>query len=754
MKKSIPLFLALAIVSACSPRSQMDIFIDDLMSGMTLEQKIGQLNLVHVPGQEVTGPEVVGNVAELLKNDQLGAVLNIFGPENTRGLQKFAVDSSSTHIPLLFGMDVIHGYRTQFPIPVALACTWTPEYAERSARISAEEATTQGISWTYNPMVDIAHDARWGRIMEGAGEDPYLGADFARAYVRGYQGDRSGKPDQMIACVKHYALYGASDGGLDYTAADMSRSRMFNYYMEPYRAAVEEGVASIMTCFNEVDGVPGAANEFLLQDVLRDMWGFKGFVCADYDAVGELEGHGLGTSQEVTARSLKAGMDMDMCSGYFVKYLPELVKEGKVSEKYIDEACRRILEAKYKLGLFEDPYRFCRKEEGDRILCCPESRALSRKIAGESIVLLKNDTLPSGKALLPLAKNSNIALIGPFAEEVKNVIGGWKCNGNESSPVSLIQGIKNVSACKVKTAMGSNIMYDRQLQLLLTNYHALQMVPDSRTDSQMLSEALAVAAGADVIVAALGEAADMSGEGATRTDLQLPDAQKDLLYKLVATGKPVVLVVFCGRPLDLSWENENVKSILYAWFPGSEAGNAVADILFGDVNPSAHLTTSFPRCVGQLPYYYNHTPSARPYLGKTKKYISTYEECPPTPLYPFGYGLSYTHFEYGEPRASVNGRDVKVEFEVTNTGKVAGKEVAQLYVRDLIASQARPVCELKGYSKIELEAGETKTVVLTLGQRDFSFYNNVPQLVFEPGEFEIMVGGNCQDTKKTTVTVQ
>lgn len=738
----------LVILASCTQKTEEDRFLDDLMGRMTLEQKIGQMNLPSVGRNVVTGPDIRSNVKDLLREDRIGAVLNVVGAEQIRTLQQFAVDSSSLHIPLLMGLDVVHGYRTIFPVPLAIASTWDPKNAELCARTSAREATTQGISWTYAPMVDIAHDARWGRIMEGAGEDPLLGADFARAYVRGFQGGLDGAGDQLLACVKHYALYGASFGGLDYTAADMSRTLMFNLYMEPYRAAVEEGVASLMTCFNEVEGVPGCANEFLLRDVLRGMWSFDGFVVADYDAVGEMVKHGLGTPEEVTGRASNAGLDMDMCSLYFDKYLAQLVRNGVVKEEVVDRACRRILKAKYRLGLFKDPYRFCRPEEGKALLGCEEFRRQARQMAPESFVLLKNK-----EELLPLKRDARIALIGPYARESANVIGGWSCDGALSSPISLLEGLENAQA-SVKAAQGSNICYDHEVQARWTTGRGMAIVPDSRPDKALLQEAVDLARRSDVVVAALGETADLSGEGASRTDIRIPDAQRDLLKALVGTGKPVVLVLFTGRPLDLSWEADNVDAILNVWFPGTEAGNAIADVLFGDASPSGRLTASFPRSVGQLPYFYNHTPSGRPYKGEIRKFISTYYDESPEPLYPFGFGLSYTSFEYDDPQAEVlDDGKVYVEVAVRNTGKRPGREVVQLYVRDVAASQARPVCELKAYERITINPGESRTVHFVLDRDAFSFYNYSLQKVFEPGEFLLMTGPNCRDTRSVGVTL-
>lgn len=743
MKKLLSLVLFSVVLTSAAPVGEMDRFIDNLMSEMTLEQKIGQLNLLPMKGDVVTGPEVSADIAQLLREDKLGAVMNLNDPEKVRTLQKFAVESSEAHIPLLIGFDVVHGYKTIFPVPVGLSCSWDPALAEKAARISAQEATSCGCNWTYAPMVDIAHDARWGRIAEGSGEDPYLGSAFARAYVRGFQGYLSGKGDQMLSCVKHYALYGASDGGLDYTAVDMSRSRMFNYYMAPYQAAVDEGAASVMTSFNEIDGVPGAANEFLLQEILRGRWGFEGFVVSDYDGVKELCKHGLGTPEEVTVRSFNAGNDMDMCSLYFVEYIADAVKAGKIKEQTVNDACRRILEAKYKLGLFEDPYRFCRTEESRQILDSKEFHAAAREIAAESIVLLKNE-----EQLLPLKRSTRIALVGPYGKEARNIIGTWYALGSSGRHVSLYDGLRHNGGLP-EWAQGSNICLDPDLQELWGN--RMPVAWDQRSAREMIDEALELAGRSDVVIAAVGEPAQLSGEGACRVDLTLPDAQKELLRALKSTGKKIVLVVFSGRPLELSWEAENMDAILYAWHPGSEAGNALADIIFGKVNPSGHLTASFMRSTGQYPYYYNHTPSARQFNGRRSKFSSTYLDCDPTPLYPFGYGLSYTSFEFSEPKAKVSTNGIEVKFDVANTGKIGGKTVAQLYVRDLAASQARPVCELKGFEKAYLEPGKKKTFTFKLTREDLSFYNNNVDFIFEPGDFKIMCGPDCEHTKSVTV---
>lgn len=737
---TIPLGLLLV---GCGPRySGKDKFIDDLMSRMTLEEKIGQLNMIAVSSDIVTGPEVKADVAQLLKNNALGSVLNIRGAEKVRSLQKYAVDSSSLHIPLLFGLDIIHGYGVQMPVPLGLASSWNPMLAEKTARISAETASADGICWTFSPMLDICHDARWGRIVEGNGEDPYLGSRFAEAYVRGYQGDKTWSPDQIMACVKHFALYGGPFGGLDYTAVDMSRSFAWNYYMAPYKAAVDAGAETVMTSFNDFEGVPGTANKYLLEEVLREQLGFEGIVVSDYNAVGELREHGLGDGAQAASMAIGAGLDIEMCSGLFLEELPELVKEGRVSEKAIDTACRRVLETKRKLGLFDDPYRYCRPEDKNAVYNSRASREESCRIAEECIVLLKNDN-----DILPLRKDARIALVGPFADEIVNMDGPWTMKGLEPvEAVSLLDGLENISNGKIFPEAGCDICYDEGLQKHLCWYKPVKRL--NGNPGKHIGEALEAARKADVIVAAMGEPACASGEGASRTDISIPDAQKDLLKRLVATGKPVVLVLFNGRPLDLSWESKNLAAILDVWFPGTEGGNAIARVLYGEVNPSGKLPVSFPRNVGQEPYFYNHPRFARSVPeGNLQRNRVRYLDSEISPLYPFGFGLSYTSFEYAEPAVRVEEGNVIISIDVRNSGTREGKEVVQLYIRDVVASETRPVQELKGFRKLALSAGETRTVEFTLTKRDLSFYDKDVNSVFEPGEFIAMVGGNCRDVK-------
>ncbi|WP_291557796.1 beta-glucosidase BglX [Bacteroides sp.] len=738
-----------------SPESEMDAFIDDLMSKMTLEEKIGQLNLP-ASGEIITGQAKSSNVAERIRKGQVGGLLNLKGVERIREVQKQAVEDSRLGIPLLFGMDVIHGYETIFPIPLGLSCTWNMEAVEKSARIAAIEASADGICWTFSPMVDICRDARWGRIAEGSGEDPYLGSEIARAMVRGYQGDGMKRNDEIMACVKHFALYGGAEAGRDYNTVDMSRQRMFNDFMPPYKAAVEEGAGSMMAAFNDVDGIPATGNKWLMTDLLRNDWGFDGFVVSDYTGVTEMVDHGMGNIQDVAALSVNAGVDMDMVSDSFMGTLVQSVKEGKVSEETINTACRRILEAKYKLGLFEDPYKYCDLERPAKQVFCAEHREVARKIAAESFVLLKNEG-----NILPLQKKGTVAVIGPLANTKANMPGTWSVAAVAQNIPTLVEGMKHAIGDKVNiiTAKGSNLMSDAAYEERATMF-GRSLGRDNRTDKQLLDEALRVAAKADVIVAAIGESSEMSGECSSRTELEIPGTQRALLKALLNTGKPVVLTLFTGRPLVLNWEHKNVPAILNVWFGGSETGSAVADVLFGDVNPSGKLTTTFPQAVGQLPLFYAHKNTGRPLAeGKWfEKFRSNYIDVSNDPLYPFGYGLSYTTFEYGDVKLSANSMDANGEITATvsvkNTGKYDGSEVVQLYIRDLVASVTRPVKELKGFEKVFIKAGETKEVSFKINVEMLKFYNFDIDYVFEPGDFDVMIGANSRDVKSARFTLK
>ena len=730
-----------------APRD-MDRFIDQLMKKMTLEEKIGQLNLP-VTGEITTGQAKSSDVAKRIRNGEVGGLFNLKGVERIREVQRQAVEESRLGIPLLFGMDVIHGYETIFPIPLGLSCTWDMKAIEESARIAAVEASADGISWTFSPMVDVSRDPRWGRVSEGNGEDPFLGAAIARAMIRGYQGKDMSRNDEIMACVKHFALYGASEAGRDYNTVDMSRQRMFNEYMLPYQAAVEAGVGSVMASFNEVDGVPATGSKWLMTDVLRKQWGFDGFVVTDYTGINEMIDHGMGDQQTVAALALNAGVDMDMVSDAFSGTLKKSVEEGKVSAAAIDAACRRILEAKYKLGLFDNPYKYCDVNRPKKQMFTKEHRAIARKTASESFVLLKNE------GVLPLSKKGTIAVVGPLANTRSNMPGTWSVAAVLDNAPSLVEGLREVvgDRAKVVTAKGSNLIGDADYEKRATMF-GRELHRDNRTDRELLDEALKVAAGADVIVAALGESSEMSGESSSRTNLEMPDVQRALLQELLKTGKPVVLVLFTGRPLVLTWEEEHVPAILNVWFGGSEAAYAISDVLFGDVNPSGKLTATFPQNVGQIPLFYNHKNTGRPLQeGRWfEKFRSNYLDVSNEPLYPFGYGLSYTTFAYSDIHLSSTEMSADGELTatvtVTNTGSRDGAEVVQLYIRDLVGSVTRPVKELKGFEKIFLKAGESRKVSFSITPELLKFYNYDLQFVCEPGDFDVMIGGNSRDVKK------
>lgn len=738
-------------VGSCQQKSadaDMDKFIDDLMSKMTLDEKIGQLNLP-VTGEIVTGQAKSSNVAERIRKGEVGGLFNLKGVERIREVQKQAVEDSRLGIPLLFGMDVIHGYETIFPIPLGLSCTWNMEAIEKSARIAAIEASADGICWTFSPMVDVCRDARWGRVSEGNGEDPYLGSEIARAMVRGYQGKDMSRNDEILSCVKHFALYGGAEAGRDYNTVDMSRQRMFNDYMPPYLAAVQEGAGSVMASFNEVDGIPATGNKWLMTEVLRNQWGFDGFVVTDFTGITEMTAHGMGDTQTVAALAVNAGIDMDMVSDAFMGTLRKSVEEGKVSEATIDAACRRMLEAKYKLGLFKDPYKYCDVTRPAKQVFCKEHRKIAREIAAESFVLLKNEN-----NTLPLKKKGTVAIIGPLANTRANMPGTWSVAAVAENIPTMVEGFKEVVGDKVRilTAKGCNLMSDAAYEERATMF-GRSLNRDNRSDRELLDEALRVASQADVIVAALGESSEMSGECSSRTELEMTDTQRQLLKELLKTGKPVVLTLFTGRPLVLNWENENVPAILNVWFGGSEAGYAIADVLFGDVTPSGKLTSTFPQAVGQLPLFYAHKNTGRPLEeGKWfEKFKSNYIDVSNDPLYPFGYGLSYTTFEYGDilldKTTMTPDSEITAKITVKNTGKYDGAEVVQLYIRDLVGSVTRPVKELKGFEKVFLKAGESKEVSFKINTEMLKFYDFNINYVYEPGDFQVMIGGNSRDVK-------
>ena len=726
------------------PIAPKEIFVSDLLAKMTLDEKIGQLNLP-TSGDITTGQVNSSNIAKKIEEGKVGGLFNIKSVQKIKEVQKIAVEKSRLKIPLLFGMDVIHGYETTFPIPLGLSCTWNMDLIKRSAQIAAQEASADGINWTFSPMVDISREPRWGRVSEGSGEDPYLGSQIAKAMVHGYQGDDLSKNNTILSCVKHFALYGAPEAGREYNTVDMSQLKMYNDYFPPYKAAVDAGVGSVMASFNEINGIPATCNKWLMTDVLRNQWNFKGFVVTDYTAIPEMSEHGMGDLQTVSALALKAGIDMDMVGDGFLLTLKKSYEEGKVSLNEIDNATRLILNAKYDLGLFQNPYKYCDLERAKTEIFTKSNRAEARKIATESMVLLKNKN-----QLLPLKKSGTIALIGPLADAKENMAGTWSVATKQENSISLLAGIKEVvgTNAKILYAKGSNLDYDPVLEEKSTMF-GKTLHRDSRTKEELLNEALIIANQSDVIIAAMGEAAEMSGECSSRTNLEIPQAQKDLLQALLKTGKPIVLVLFNGRPLVLKQENEDVPAILDVWFAGSEAGLAIADVLFGNVNPSGKLTITFPRSVGQIPIYYNHKNTGRPLGNKDgifEKFKSNYIDERNEPLFPFGYGLSYTNFNYSNLKISATkilpSETLKVTVDVTNTGNFDGKEVVQLYIRDLVGSITRPIKELKGFQKIAIKKGEKQTVTFQITVEDLKFYNSDLDFVAEPGQFEIFVGGN------------
>ena len=755
MNKRTFLACAVAAMSLTALQAQtksMDQFVDELMSKMTVEEKIGQTNLLS-SGQITTGNYVETPLARYVQEGACGSVLNIRALDDIIAIQKLAVEKSRLGIPLLVGMDVVHGYVTTFPLPLGLACTWDIPAIEESAHIAAVECSAEGVSWTYSPMVDIALDARWGRISEGAGEDPYLGSLIAAAMVRGYQGDDLTKPETIIACLKHFALYGGVEAGRDYNTVDMSRLRMFNQYLPPYEAAVKAGVGSVMTSFNLVDGIPATANRWLLEDVLRQKWGFDGFVVTDYDAIKEMTAHGLGDIQEVAARAMHAGTDMDMGCGAYQATLKKSLEDGLVTMEEIDKACRRVLEAKWKLGLFDDPYRYCDKERAERVVYCKEHKDKARALTAESLVLLKNE------GVLPLKKEGKVALIGPLADSKYNVPGTWSVGAQHKRYNTLREAMANALEGKAELlyTQGCNVCDDEALQ---NNGAFYRIIP--RVDKQTaMQEALDIAGQADVIICAMGEESEMSGEAASRSNLEMMDAQRDLLKELVKLGKPLLLLNYAGRPTVLGWESENVPAIMQVWF-GSEAGDAICDVIFGDKVPCGKLTTSFPRATGQEPLYYNHLPTGRPKAegdNSFNKFSSSYLDVSNDPLYPFGFGLSYTTFSYGDltldKTEMAQDGSITASITVTNTGDCDGVEVVQLYIHDLAASISRPVKELKAFERISLAKGESKEVTFTITPEMLKFYNYDIEYVLEPGVFDVMVGPDSalKNLKKATFTV-
>ncbi len=753
MKKYLLALLIFAGISThgLAQKSAMPDFIDELMGRMTIEEKIGQLNLLTQGGDVVTGEAVSSDVESKVKSGKVGGLFGLMGVDKIRKAQEMAVQNSRLGIPLIFGLDVIHGYKTTFPIPLGLSCSWDMELIKKTAQIAASEATADGLNWTFSPMVDISRDPRWGRVSEGAGEDPYLGSQIARAMVQGYQGNDLSLPNTLMATVKHFALYGASEAGRDYNTVDMSRLKMYNDYLPPYKAAVDAGVGCVMSSFNDVDGIPASGNKWLLTDLLRNQWGFDGFVVSDYTSVTEMIAHGMGDLQAVSALALNAGLDMEMMGEGFLSTFKKSLQEGKISENGINQACRRILEAKYKLGLFDDPFKYINEELPKQKILTPETKKAAREAAAHSFVLLKNSN-----STLPLKKSGTIALVGPLANNKNNMLGTWAISGNPQLSVPVLDGIKNVVGNNVEIlyAKGANICDDPEYAKKI-NVFGTRIDIDKRPSDELLKEALAISEKADVIVAVIGEASEMSGESSSRTDITLPESQKKLVKELAKTGKPLVLVIMSGRPLVLVEENKLAAALLQTWHPGIEAGNAIADVLFGNYNPSGKLSATFPRNVGQIPIYYNHRNTGRPVPDDSfYKFKSNYLDVSNTPLFPFGYGLSYTTFKIADLKLNKNTispeEKLVVSVNVRNSGAFDGEEVVQLYVQDVVASITRPLKELKGFKKLFLKAGESQIVTFTLSKDDLAFYHHDLSFSAEPGEFVVFVGANSTDCLKGT----
>lgn len=702
--------------------TQIEHKIDSLMSLMTLEEKIGQ-TVLYSSGADITGPVLDKNYVEYLKKGQVGAIFNATGSAYTRKLQKIAVEKTRLGIPLLFGYDVIHGYKTIFPIPMGEASSWDLELMEKSARIAAIEASVEGLHWTFAPMVDIARDPRWGRISEGAGEDTYLGSLIAKARIKGFQGNDLSNKNTILACAKHYAAYGAAQAGRDYHTVDMSMNTLRNVYLPPFKAAVDAGVATFMTSFNELNGIPATGNTFLLDQVLRKEWGFNGFVVTDYTSINEMIPHGYAEDLKHAGElAMNAGVDMDMQGGVYKNYMQQSIKEGKIKENRLNKAVKDILKLKYKLGLFDDPYKYCNEDKEAKVILNDDHLEAARDAARKSIVLLKNKD-----EVLPLNKVKKIALIGPLASDEFHIIGNWAAHGNrEGIAVSVKEGLE---------ARESTFTYTKGCEIV-------------EGDTSNFAEAVKTAQNADVVVMVMGELENMSGEAASRTSIKLPGHQQELIAEIKKTGKPIVLVLLNGRPLDLSWENETVDAIVEAWFPGTSGGHAIADVLFGDYNPSGKLTVTFPRNIGQIPVFYNMKNTGRPVdlEGANPKFVSRYLDVDNSPLFPFGYGLSYTTFQYSDVTldSDVLTPDSKITItaSITNTGDYDGEEIAQLYIKDRFGSITRPVKELKGFKKVFLKKGETKTIEFILTANDLKFYDSTINFVNEKGDYDLFVGGS------------
>jgi beta-glucosidase len=728
-------FVTTAEAQAHRLESLVERKIDSLLALMTLEEKLGQLNQPAARGDWVNGEKGISEEQkQMVRRGGVGSFLNATGAKTLKEIQRIVVEESRLKIPLIFAYDVIHGFRTIFPIPLGEAATWNPELIEAASRVAAIEASAAGLHWTFAPMVDVARDPRWGRIAEGAGEDPYLGSAMSAARVRGFQGEGLGKVGTLLACAKHFAAYGGAEAGRDYNTVDISERTLRTIYLPPFKAAVDAGVGSFMSAFNEIAGVPSTASEFLFTNVLRDEWKFPGIVVSDWTAIMELTRHGVAATQgEAGVLAIRAGVDIDMESKIYLTDLPNLVRQGKLSIDVVDRSVRRVLRMKYRLGLFDDPYRFNDPDREKAVTLTAEHRSLARMVGAQSLVLLKNEN-----RLLPLSKNlKTIAVLGPLATSKRDPIGAWGAVGRPEEVVTVLDGIKN------KVAAGTKVL------------HAAGCSVDS-LDRRGFDEARRLAEGSDVVLMVIGESHRMSGEASSRTNIGLPGVQEEFVREIAKTGKPMVIVLMNGRPVTMPWVYENVSAILVAWFAGTEAGNGIADVLFGDVNPGGKLPVTFPRTLGQVPLYYNHKNTGRP-ASDHDFFTSKYLDSPVTPQFPFGYGLSYTKFVLSNLKV-VNEKirptdSLRVSVRVKNDGDRKGDEVVQLYIQDLVASVTRPVKELKRFQRITLNPGETKTVEFTLGYDDLAFYNQEMKFVVEPGTFKVFVGGNSVDVLEKTFEV-
>lgn len=718
---------------ASAQQQTIDQKVNDLLKKMTIEEKVGQLNQ-YTGDNQATGPITINpNKQAEIKQGLIGSMLNVIGTKYTRGYQELAMQSR-LKIPLLFGQDVIHGYKTTFPLPLAEAASWDLQAIELAARVAATEASASGIHWTFAPMVDIGRDPRWGRVMEGAGEDTYLGSKIAYARVKGFQGNKLGDLNSVMACVKHFAAYGAGVGGRDYNSVDMSERMLLETYLPPFKAALDAGAATFMNSFNDINGIPATGNAHLQRDILKGKWNFQGFVVSDWGSIGEMVAHGYSKDlKEAAYSAITAGSDMDMESNAYRKNLAELVKEGRVSIDLVDDAVRRILRKKFELGLFDDPYKYSDPKREEKALANPEHRKAALEMAEKSIVLLKNEN-----QTLPISKSTKtIAFIGPMVKEYKANMGFWAVELPEVNYDKWV--VSQWDGLQSKVGKNTKLLYAKGCEVTGDNKDGF-------------AEAVATAKQADVVILSVGERHDMSGEAKSRSDIHLPGVQEDLIKAVMATGKPVVVLINAGRPLVFNWTADNVPAIMYTWWLGSEAGNAIANVLFGDYNPSGKLPMTFPREVGQVPIYYNHFSTGRPAKDENSiNYVSAYIDLKNSPKYPFGYGLSYTTFDYSGLKLSSakikSSETIKVSFQLKNSGKVTGEEVVQLYLKDKFGSVVRPVLELKDFQKVKLNAGESKTIEFTIDKERLSFYNNKLEWVAEPGDFEVMIGTSSADIK-------